>query len=395
MERGNHLGNSRARNRLNPAFVAGVRPADHTRRHGDGNGLFLVVRPTGAKSWMQRLTVDGRPRDIGLGSLRDVSLKEARAIALENRRVARRGGDPTRRRPGMPTFAEAFDAVVALRRPTWKDPDAMETRWRRSMERHAMVRLGRMPVGAVATADVLAVLQPVWATLHEAPRLRQRIGLAMQWAVAQGHRTDNPAGEALAAALPRTKRAATPRRALHHSEVAAALATVRSSDAPLPVRLAFEAMVLCAVRSGEARGATLEEVDLGSATWTVPAARAKTARPHRVPLSDRAVEVFREAGSAGHGELLFPSRRAGAPIHRRTFARLMPRLGIDAHPHGFRSSFRDWAAETTDAPREVMEAALGHVTGSATEAAYARTDLLERRRPLMQRWSDYLTEDGS
>jgi len=110
MERGNYLGNSGARNRLNPAFVAAVRPADHTRRHGDGNGLFLVVRPTGAKSWMQRLTVDGRPRDIGLGSLRDVSLKEARAVALENRRVARRGGDPTRRRPDTPTFAEAFDA---------------------------------------------------------------------------------------------------------------------------------------------------------------------------------------------------------------------------------------------------------------------------------------------
>ncbi len=342
---------------------------------------------------MQRLTVDGRPRDIGLGSLRDVSLKEVRAIALENRRVARRGGDPTPPKPGMPTFADAFDAVVALRRPTWKDPDATEARWRRSMERHAMDRLGRMPVGAVKTADVLAVLQPVWATLHEAPRLRQRIGLAMQWAVAQGHRADNPAGDALTAALPRARRAATPRRALHHSEVSAALATVRGSDAPLPVRFAFEAMVLCAVRSGEARGATWDEVDLESATWTIPTVRAKTARPHRVPLSDRAVEVFREAGSTGCGELLFPSRRTGAPIHRRTFARLMPRLGIDAHPHGFRSSFRDWAAETTDAPREVMEAALGHATGSATEAAYARSDLLERRRPLMQRWADYLTED--
>ena len=341
---------------------------------------------------MQRLAVNGRPRDIGLGSLRDVSLKEARAQALENRRVARRGGDPTRRDPRMPTFAEAFDAAVALRRPAWKDPDAMEARWRRSMERHAMDLLGPKPVGAVTTADVLAVLEPVWATLREAPRLRQRIGLAMQWAVAQGHRTDNPAGEALTAALPRASRDATPRRALHHSEVAAALATVRASDAPPAVRLAFEAMVLCAVRSGEARDATWDEVELDSATWTIPAARTKAARPHRVPLSDRAVEVFREAESTGRGELVFPSRKAGAPIHRRTFARLMPRLGIDAHPHGFRSSFRDWAAETTDAPREVMEAALGHVVGNATEAAYARSDLLERRRPLMQRWADHLMQ---
>ncbi len=314
------MGNHLTPKRLNPAFVAAVQPTHKTTRFGDGNGLHLVVTPSGGrggKSWVQRLVVRGVPRELGLGSVREVSLRQARARALENRRIARRGGDPAPRRK-TPTFAEAFDAVVALRRPTWKDPETMEARWRASMERHAMDRLGTLPVGAVASADVLAVLEPVWASLDEAPRIRQRIGLVMQWAIAQGHRRDNPTGEVLTAA------------------------------------------------------------------------RTKTNRPHRVPLSDRAVEVLREAASTRRGELVFPSSRGGAAIHRRTFGRLMPALGIAAHPHGFRSSFRDWAAECTDAPREAMQAALGHAVPNATEAAYARSDLFGARRTLMRQWADFL-----
>ena len=387
-----------ARNRLNPAFVGSVGAGAKTTRFADGNGLYLVVTPSGGaggKSWVQRIAIDGVQRELGLGSVREVSLREARARALENRRIARRGGDPSRRVPRMPTFAQAFDAVIALRRPAWKDPTVMEARWRASMERYALDRLGELPVGAVATADLLDVLAPLWGSLDEARRLKQRMGLVMQWAVAQGYRCDNPAGEVLAAALPPVGRRTTPRAALPYADVPAALATVRASDAGRPIRLAFEFMVLCAARSGEARQATWDEMDLDVATWTVPAARAKARRPHGVPLSDRALAVLREATSFRDSDLVFPSTRQAAAIHRRTFARLMPQLGIAAQPHGFRSSFRDWAAECTDAPCEVMEAALAHATANATEAAYARSDLFERRRALMQQWADFLGDCGS
>ena len=380
--------------RLNPAFVTSVRPGSKTTRYGDGNGLYLVVTPTGesgGKSWVQRLAIGGLTRELGLGSVRDTTLAEARRVALENRRVARSGGDPSGPRGRRaPTFARAFDEVIALRRSGWRDPAAMEARWRSSMERHARDRIGNRRVDAITAADLLAVLKPVWTSMDEARRIRQRIGLVMQWAIAQGYRSDNPAGEVLVAALPRVDRRPTPRLALPHTEVAAALAKVRASSAGIGIKLGFEAMVLCAVRSGEARRATWDEVDLESAVWTIPASRMKAGRPHRVPLSDRVLSLFREARAIRSGKLVFPSRRTGDCIDKRTFARLMTRLDIAAHPHGFRSSFRDWAAETTDASPAVMEAALAHEAKNKTEGAYARSDLFERRRTLMQQWADYL-----
>ncbi len=386
------------RGRLNPAFVGAVRPGPKTNRYGDGNGLYLVVTPTGGaggKSWAQRIAFGGVKRELGLGSVRDVSLGEARRLALENRRIARSGGDPSGRRESRaPTFARAFDEVIALRRDSWKDSAAMEARWRTSMERHALDRIGNRRVDAVTTADLLAVLQPIWASMDEARRVRQRIDLVMRWTVARGFRSDNPAGEILDAALPKVDRRATPRLALRHGEVASALAKVRASSAGPGIRLAFEAMVLCAVRSGEARNATWDEVNLDSAIWTIPASRMKAGRPHRVPLSDPALAVFREAEAIRVDELVFSSRKPGAAIDKRTFARLMPRLGIAAHPRGFRSSFRDWAAENTDAPPAVMEAALAHKVGDRTEAAYARSDLFERRGTLMRQWADYLFPGG-
>ena len=384
--------------RLNPAFVNSASAGAKTTRYGDGNGLYLVVTPTGGaggKSWVQRIAIGGVQRELGLGSVRDVPLREARRLALANRRIARSGGDPSgRREKRVPNFAQAFDAVIRLRRGSWKDPAAMEARWRSSMERYAMDRIGKRRVDAITAADLLAVLGPIWATMDEARRIRQRIGLVMHWAVAQGFRPDNPSGDVLAAALPRVDRKATPRLALPHGEVGAALAEVRASTTSATIRLAFEAMVLCAIRSGEARHAAWDEVDLESAVWTIPASRMKAARPHRVPLSDRASAVFREAAAFRKGELVFPSRRGGAPIDKRTFARLMTGLDIPAHPHGFRSSFRDWAAEETDAPPAVMEAALAHTVKDRTEAAYARSDLFGRRRTLMQQWADYLNGSG-
>ena len=212
----------------------------------------------------------------------------------------------------------------------------------------------------------------------------------MKWAVAQGHRGDNPAGDAIAAALPKGGSVRQHQRALPFREVGAALARVRTSDAYRPAVLAFEFLVLTACRSGEVRFATWEEIDFASATWTIPARRMKVRREHCVPLSARALAILHEARVLADGpDLIFPSRRARA-IHGGTVSRLIRELGIDAVPHGFRSSFRDWAAECTDVPREVCELAHAHVNSDRVEAAYRRTDLFDRRRALMEQWSEFV-----
>ena len=236
----------------------------------------------------------------------------------------------------------------------------------------------------------MAVLLPIWSTRRvTAGRVRQRIGAVMKWAVAQGLRADNPAGDAISAALPKTAVVHRHQRALHHAEVGSALARVRSCGACPGIRLALEFLVLTAMRSGEVRNARWEEIDRDRAVWTIPTARMKNGREHRVPLSDRAVEVLDEAAQlAAADRWVFPSPR-GRALHQKHLSELMRALQLDAVPHGFRSSFRDWAAECTDAPREVCELALAHINGDRVEAAYRRSDLFERRRTLMQQWADY------
>ena len=379
--------------RLTAAFVRTVKPAERLKRYGDGNGLYLLVKPGprgGGRSWVQRLAIHGVRRDLGLGSAELVTLAEARQIAWENRRIARAGGDPRVAGAGhSPTFAEAAETVIAMHRPTWRDAAGTEAQWRASLSAYVHPRIGHRPVHAIETADVMAVLQPIWTDRHTtATRVRHRIAAVMKWAVAQGHRPDNPAGEALGAALPKVDARRAHFRALPHGEVGAALARIRSSDGGVAARLGLEFLVLTAVRSGEARGARWDEMDLQAAVWTIPAARMKAGREHRVPLSGRALDVLDEADGIRDGELVFPSPR-GRPLHPGSLNRLLGDLGIDAVPHGFRSSFRDWAAECTDTPHAVMEAALAHAVRNPVEAAYARSDLFERRRVLMQAWGDH------
>ena len=253
-------------------------------------------------------------------------------------------------------------------------------------------RLGKRPVDSIASADVLAVLTPIWHELPEtAKRVRQRIGTVMDWAVAQGYRQDNPAA-ALTKVLPKRDAKHEHMKALPYSEVATAIATIRASDAYKATVLCFELLVLTAARSGEVRGATWNEIDRDAATWTVPASRMKAGREHRVPLSKRALAVLEEASEFRTGEdsLIFPSQR-GMPLSDSTISKLCRENGTNAVPHGFRSSFRDWASEKTNAPHAVMEAALAHTISNQVEAAYHRTDLFDRRRKLMDSWSSYLT----
>ena len=386
--------------RLSASFVKTVNVPG---RYGDGrggHGLSLLVKPMRAggfsKSWSQRLLVNGRPTNIGLGGYPIVTLAEARQAVIANRRAVAQGRDP--RAGGVPTFEEAAEKVIAMHEPTWKDGARSAAIWRSSLRDYAMPRLGRKTVDSITTADVMAVLVPIWSTKREtARRVRQRIGAVMKWSVAHHYRQDNPAGDAvgdaIAEALPRDG-ASTKihHRALPHAEVGAAVAKIRASGAHPSTVFAFEFLVLTAGRSGEVRGARWEEVDFESATWTVPASRMKMARPHRVPLSTRAVEILEEAHElTDDADLVFPSP-TGRMLSDSTISKLVRENGIGCVPHGMRSSFRDWAAECSDAPREVCELALAHVNNDRVEAAYRRSDLFEKRRELMQDWASYLAE---
>ena len=380
--------------RLSPAFV---RKASKSGRYYDGNGLFLKIDPSGAKRWGQRLVIHGRQRTLGLGGCALVSLAEARQAALENRKIARAGGDPLARRckSEPPTFEAAAGIVIDLHRHGWRN-EKHAAQWESTLRTYVYPRLGQRSVADITTADVMAVLMPIWNERPEtARRVRQRIGTVMRWSVAQGHRGDNPAGDAIGAALPKhNSKAKRHHRALPHGEVAAAIEAVRGSNAGRSAKLAFEFLVLTAARSGEVRLATWDEIDTEAATWTVPDSRMKAGREHRVPLSDRAVAILDEA-RALHDEsgFIFPGTRAGKPLSDMTLSKLMRDLGLDAVPHGFRTSFRNWAGECTNAPREVMELFLAHTVRNKVEAAYNRTDLFERRRTLMDQWASYL--DGT
>lgn len=380
-------------NKLSPAFVSKTKQPG---RYADGNGLYLLVEPSGSRRWEQRIVIRGKRRTLGLGGFPLVSLAEARTVAIENRKVARSGGDPLaakRVAAGIPTFAEATAHVFDLRRPGWRSARHAE-QWIGSLNEYAAPKLGALSVDSIDAADILAVLTPLWHAMPvTAQRLRQRIGTVLKWAIAQGYRLDNPA-DAIAYALPRQSRRPVHQSSIPYTAVSEAIAAVRTSNASRSARLALEFMVLTAARSGEVTGCTWQEIDMEERTWTVPASRMKAGRVHRVPLSKRALEVLAEARKLGNGRgPVFPGPKTGRPMFRARFSRLLSQLGIPTVPHGFRTSFRVWAQERTDVPREVCEAALAHTNPNKAEAAYARSDLFDRRRELMDRWSRYLNPE--
>ena len=386
-------GGRRLHNALNERAV---RAAKEPGRYFDGQGLFLMVQPSGARSWVQRVTVKGRRQELGLGPYPVVTLKMAREAALTNRREIRNGENPKtnrRRARGVPTFAEAARKVFELRRPGWRNAKHAQ-QWIGTLEEFVFSRFGDRGVDEISTEDVITVLGPIW---HSKPttakRVRQRIGAVLTWAVAQGLRPDNPA-DAVKAVLARQTNGSTAQRSLPYAEVAGAVATVRSSNVAPALKLAFEFLVLTAARAGEVRFATWSEIDIEAATWTVPGERMKAGREHRIPLSNRAIEILDEARAlrSKHGDLVFPSR-GGRPLTERGFVQALSRLDIDATAHGFRASFRVWAQERTNTPREVCEAALAHTIKDKAEAAYARSDLFEKRRELMDRWARYLNPE--
>ena len=363
-------------------------------RYGDGGTLFLYVARGGTKSWMQRVTIYGKRRDIGLGAYPVVSLAKARRRAFENRVAIADGRDPLaeKRRAAIPTFRQAAEQTFEANKPRWRNAHHTASWWQ-TLERHAMSRLGNMPVDRIGREDVLAVLTPIWSTRMEtARRVRQRIRTVLGWAMAHGFVEHNVA-EAITGALPTMPAVKEHFRALPYQEVQVALATVEASQASLAAKLCFRFLVLTAARSGEVRGAVWSEIDLDAREWRIPSTRMKSGVEHRVPLSNEALAVLEQARTLkGESDLIFPSPlKKGRPLSNMTMTKLLRdvRLADRATVHGFRSSFRDWCAET-DKPRELAEAALAHTVGGV-EGAYFRSDLIERRRRLMEDWARYLT----
>ena len=358
--------------------------------------LYLRIAPSGTKHWIQRLTIDGRRHDLGLGGFPLVSLAEAREQAFENRRKVRAGGNPLaeKRRPSVPTFREATARTCEALRPRWGEGKHAAD-WTSSMERYAFPILGDLRVDRIQREDVLRVLTPIWGRkLETARRVRQRVRSVLRWAHAHGYVRENMAGEALDGALPSLTARKSHFRALPYREVPRALETVRESPASLPARLCFEFLVLTAARSGEARNATWAEMDTEAREWRIPGERMKGGREHRVPLPDAGLGLLEQARGLDDGSgLVFPSPlRSGRPLSDMTLTKILRDRGLAerATVHGFRSAFRDWCAETGK-PREIAEAALAHTVGGV-EGAYFRSDLFARRRALMDQWAAFLTE---
>ncbi len=358
-------------------------------RYGDGGTLFLVVEPPPSRSkhWVQRLTVNGKRRDLGLGGYPFVRLAEARATAFQNRQHARRGGDPMAqaRQSRVPTFKTACDQVGQA--STWKGRGA-ESR-RRALDRYCGPIFDRR-IDQIRRADVIAILAPLIAEKPAAgERLHGWIRGTLAWGVANEHIDYNPA-DGIAAALPNGHRK-TPHASLPYSEVGAALDVIAASRASSTTRACIRFVALTAVRSGEARLATWAEIDLEARVWRIPAERMKMEVEHRVPLSGEAVRVLEVMRPlCGRSGLVFPSQR-DKPMSRATMISALHGAGIHCTMHGFRSSFRVWAAERSNATRDIAEMCLAHQVGTAIERSYNRAEMFEKRRALMDAWAAYLT----
>jgi integrase len=363
-------------------------------RHADGGGLYLLVDPSGARSWLLRIMVQGRRRDIGLGGVQTVGLGDARETARQLRAIARSGGNPLAERDKGKTtpltFADAARRVHAEQIVPHATNGKHVAQWLSTLEANAFPTIGAKPIDAVDQADILRILSPIWTEKAEtARRVRQQVRTVLDWARAAGLREGVNPVEGVELGLPRQKARVTHFKALPWRDLPVTMDRIVATDGMGALALRFA--ILTAVRSGEVRSAEWSEIDMARSVWTIPAERMKAGLEHRVPLSDPALDVLRTAAAltTHQGPLVFPSQKPGRPLSDMTLAAVMKRLRIDATVHGFRSTFRDWAEEETSYPHEVKEAALAHAVKSKTERAYRRTDLFEKRREMMRDWGDF------
>lgn len=384
-------------NRLKPLMIAQQREPG---RFADGGGLYLTVSKTGAKAWVFLYMRDRKRRELGLGALADVPVTEARAKAAALRAVLDKGGDPQAERDRQRveaappvTFKKAAEDYIADNKAGWRN-EKHAGQWTATLTAYAYPEIGKLAVAAVDVPDVLKVLRPIWTTKPEtASRVRGRIEAVLDYAKAQKWRSgENPARwkGTLDHLLPARSKV---RRVEHHdampyADVPGFMTALAGQDGAAARALRFA--ILTAARTGEVIGARWPETDSDTAVWTVPADRMKAGREHRVPLSAPALDILR--GMPRVSDHVFPGIKRGEPLSNMAMLMLLRRMKVeDATVHGFRSAFRDWAAEQTGFPREVIEAALAHANGDKTEAAYLRTDHFEKRRLLMEEWGRFCT----
>ena len=361
-----------------------------------GPTLYLRIAPGGSKSWVQRLMINRARHDIGLGGYPQVSLASARKLALQNRELAWAGGDPLalKRKSKLPTFRQAAEKAFEANRGRWRSEKTARN-WEQGMNKHVLPVIGGLRVDQIGRKEILRILTPIWTTKPEiARKQRNRIRIVLSWCQAHGYIENNVAGEMIDGALPPMPAVKEHYRALPYQEVPAALETVDASNSSLAGKLCFRFLVLTAARSGEVRGATWSEIDFEKREWRIPANRMKTGTEHRVPLSGEALAVLEQAQILRDGsDLIFPSSvKRGTPLSNMTMTKILRDNGLAARTtaHGFRSSFRDWAGECTNTAHAVMELSLAHKVGSAVEQAYARSNLLAKRRDLMEQWAQYV-----
>ena len=398
------------RDKLNPGRIRGLtKPGVY----GDGGGLYLQVRDATHRSWIFRFTISGKARWMGLGSFDDVSLSQAREAASAAKKLVKQGVDPIAQRDAeiaakqVVAIHHTFDEVAALyigaHEASWRNAKHRQ-QWRNTLDTYAKPTMGDTPIAAVDVGIVMKVLEPIWREKPEtASRLRGRIEAVIDFATARGWRTgENPArwrGH-LDHLLPARSRIAAVEHhpALPWQDMSTFWAKLAEQEGVSALALQF--LILTTTRTNEALGARWGEIDLQSGVWTVPAGRMKAKREHRVPLSDEAKAVLTEAAKERPAkpkplDPVFPGRKADAPLSNMALLMLLRRMKRgDLTAHGFRSSFRDWAAESTNYPRELAEAALAHVLKDKTEAAYQRGDLLEKRRRLMADWAKFCTRSA-
>ncbi|WP_374625094.1 tyrosine-type recombinase/integrase [Pandoraea sp.] len=375
-----------------------------THAVGGVSGLALQISPSGSRSWILRATVGARRREIGLGGYPDVTLSQAQEKARALKADIQAGIDPVMARLEAAsalrasqilevTFLDAARRFIAAKSVEWQNTKH-SAQWGSTLAKYAYPLIGSMMVRHVSRGHITEILEPIWTTKTEtASRLRGRIEAILDWARVKGYRDEgtNPAAwrgnlDKILAAPNKAKRVRN-HPALPIDEIPAFMAALRSTEG-IGARC-LEFTVLTAARSGEARAVTWNEIDLDKAVWTVPAEKMKAKKEHRVPLSPSALDLLRSVPTRAGVDLIFPSPRAGAKLSDMTLLAIMRRMKLDATPHGFRSTFRDWVGEHTAYPKELAEVALAHVRGDATEAAYWRGDVLEKRRQLMTDWAEF------
>ena len=380
--------------KLTAKFVENVNEAG---KYYDQHGLFLHVRPSGAKKRLQRYTFQGRRREIGLGSAKIVSVATARRNAHQNLVLVSEGIDPIEDKKQdsvIPKFEVAARKVYEDNRPTWRNAKHA-AQFITTLETYAFPVIGSMSVKEINSSHILRILSPIWVTKAEtAKRVRQRLSTVFKYCVAQQWRTDDPANIAIVEALPNPKRKVQHRKSISYNDVSRFLETVSISSAGRSTKLGLEFLILTAARSGEVRNACWDEIN--GSLWTIPAERMKAGVAHRVPLPSRCMQILEEAKTIGQGSgFIFEGTKPNKPLSENTFNKLMKELGLEVHAHGFRTSFRTWTQEKTNYPREIAEAALAHSLRDKAEAAYARSDLLEKRAEMMEAWAQFISADAS